>query len=85
MSFPRHYTHVPVSAEEPPVQPPGPGTGTVFVVEDRDGTWRASWQSDDGLEEVEGATEAHAKAWARSRSAPEHLVFSPERNDHIDL
>jgi hypothetical protein len=46
----RNYTDEPVGGPAPPTQAPEPGTGVVYVQEDGEGTWRASWQADDRID-----------------------------------
>jgi hypothetical protein len=81
----RFYTDEPLGPPAPPPQAPEPGTGTVFVTEDGDGTWGASWQAGDRIEGLDGATEAEAKDWARSRQANAALVFRPDVDDYRPL
>jgi len=81
----RNYTEEPLSAAAPPVQAPEPGTGTVFIAEDHDGTWRASWQAGERCAEIEGVGEAVAREWASSRQAASVLVFSPEKDAYQPL
>jgi hypothetical protein len=81
----RFYTDEPLGAPAPPPEAPEPGTGTVFVMQMGDGTWDASWQAGDRIENLDGVTEAQAKEWARSRRAQTALVFHPEVDDYRPL
>ena len=81
----RNYTDEPLGSPAPAPQAPEPGTGTVFVQEDDEGTWYASWQSESGIDWIEGVSEDEAKAWASGRDAEAVLVFDTEADDYKPL
>ncbi len=81
----RFYTDEPLGEPAPPPEAPEPGTGTVFVTQVGDGTWSASWQAGDRVEDLDGVTESKAKDWARSRQANAVLVFDGELDEYRSL
>lgn len=64
---------------------PPDGTGTVFV-NHCDDQWTAVWQDESptNMDSVDG-TKDEVLAWARSRPAARHLVFSSETEDYVAL
>jgi hypothetical protein len=66
---------------------PRSGHGTVYVSQNRDGTWSGSWQDDypapdadgaaAGVEDIDGVTEDQVIEWAVTRPAERAYVVLP--------
>lgn len=73
---------------------PRPGYGTVYILQQPDGIWEASWQDHScpdeqgnivgGVEGLEGDEET-VLAWAKTRPAEQILIFSPDADDYLPL
>jgi hypothetical protein len=71
-------------------QSPLPGTGTVFVMHSRDGSWwTASWQSNDGeplaIISTDDVSRDDAIAWARAQPAGRRLIKEVAAPDFAPL
>jgi hypothetical protein len=67
---------LPRTPPPPPVYPtPRPGYGTIFVTQDRDGTWSALWQDEgnSGFADCEGDRDT-VIAWAKAQPAAERII-----------
>jgi hypothetical protein len=71
--------------DQPRRDPPPPGTGTVFVVEDRRGGWSAAWHDDQNHQDWIDGTEAEVVAWALARPAAKRLIIRWGMEEYVDL
>jgi len=59
--------------------------GTVFILQQRDGQWWASWQQEVGFEDHTHPDKEAVLAWARSVPADRRLILDPELGDYVPL
>jgi hypothetical protein len=79
----RHYADGEPPAEGPR-QPDRPrdGQGTIWVAEDQDGYWSASWQDGPRIQNAEWSTEADAIKWALDTPAKARFIFDDTLDEH---